>query len=67
MKPLKESIGYMPSVPTFRNLAILLTEQGKFQEAINVCHRAINFDVDDGTEGGFEARIERIKKLAAKQ
>jgi hypothetical protein len=60
--PLVELCGFMPSVPTFKYLAIVLTEDGKYEKAIEVCQKAMSYGVNDGTKGGFPARIERIKK-----
>jgi hypothetical protein len=56
--------GVMPRVPTFQNLAILLTEDGDFPEAMKVCQAAQNYGLSDGTKGGFAARIERIQRKA---
>ena len=54
----------LPRVPTFQHYATLLTERGEFDRAIQVCESAIGFGLDDGTKGGYEGRIERIKKKA---
>lgn len=59
---LKEEFGVLPRVTVFQNYATLLTELNQFDKAINVCQMAINFGLKDGTKGGFEGRIERIKK-----
>jgi hypothetical protein len=56
--------GMLPRVPTFAFYATLLTERGEFQKAVKVCESAIGFGLDDGTKGGYEGRIERIKKKA---
>ena len=52
-------------MPTFQHYATLLTERGEFDRAIQVCESAIGFGLDDETRGGYEGRIERIKKRAA--
>lgn len=54
--------GILPQVPTFQKLATLLTQQERFEEAVNVCERAIAFGLSDGTKSGYEGRIERIRK-----
>jgi predicted Zn finger-like uncharacterized protein len=54
--------GELPRVPTFRQLATLLTEQQRFDKAIEVCQQAIGFGLFDGMQGGFEGRIERIRR-----
>jgi hypothetical protein len=59
---LKQEKGRMPSIPTFKHLATILTEDGEFEQAVGVCEMAIRHGVKDGTKGGFEARIERIRK-----
>ncbi|MCA9040705.1 MAG: hypothetical protein KDA65_10190 [Planctomycetaceae bacterium] len=64
---IKELDGMMPSVPTFQNLAILLTEQERFEEAIAVCNSAISHGVHDGTKSGFEGRITRVRKKMAEK
>ena len=46
----------------FPYLATVLTEDGHYDEAIEVCRKAINFGLDDGTKSGFAGRIERIRK-----
>ncbi len=54
--------GVLPSVPTFKNLATVLTEDQEFDKALEVCSKALAFDVLDGTIDGFEGRIRKIKK-----
>jgi len=49
-------------VPTFQHLATVLAEDGSFDEAADVCQRAISDGIDDGTKSGFEGRIARIRK-----
>jgi hypothetical protein len=43
-------------------LATALTEDGRHREAINICEAALVFGLSDGTKGGFEGRIKRIRK-----
>lgn len=62
---VKSLDGILPRVSTFQKYAILLTEQGKHERAIEVCEIAILHGLDDGTKGGFKGRIERIKKKAS--
>jgi hypothetical protein len=52
---------FLPRVSTFQHLATLLTEDGRFDEAVKVCELAIEYDLHDNTQGGFEKRIERIR------
>lgn len=66
MKPLTDNAnGIMPNVPIFQQYATLLTEQGNFTRAIEVCRIAMDFGLADGTKGGFESRIKKIEKLAS--
>lgn len=58
----KETDGELPFVPTFQKYATLLTEDGEFQKAIEVCEAAISFGLRDGTKSGYEGRITKIKK-----
>jgi len=67
VNPLRREMGgFLPRVPTFQNLATLLTEDGKYDEAIAVCEAAITHELSDGTKGGFGERIQRILKKAQK-
>jgi tetratricopeptide (TPR) repeat protein len=60
--PLIKDIGMLPRVPTFQYLATVYTEDGEYEKAMEVCEKAIAFGLNDGTKGGYEGRIERIKK-----
>ena len=65
--PLKQEFdGQLPRVPTFQYLATVHTEDGRFDEAIEICECALTFDLHDGTESGFEGRIQRIQKKKIK-
>ncbi len=59
---LKSSTAELPRISTFQNLASLLTEKGEYQKAIEVCELAISYGLSDKTQGGFQGRIDRIKK-----
>lgn len=54
--------GMIPRVPTFQYFATLLVEDGDSQSAIEVCEAALGYGLNDGTKGGFQGRIEKIKK-----
>lgn len=56
--------GVLPRVTTFQKYATLLTEQGQYRRAVEVCEIAMSHGLHDGTKGGFEGRIARIKKKA---
>jgi hypothetical protein len=58
--------GKLPGIPSFRLLAIALEEEGRFDEALSVCQKAVELDLKDGTTGGFGSRIERLRKKKTK-
>lgn len=64
--PLVHDLGIVPRVPTFQNLPTLLAEDGEYEAAIDVCEKAIGFGLSDGTKGDFPARIDRLRRLAAR-
>lgn len=64
--PLKEETGSIPRVSTFQHYATVLTEDGEFAKAIDVCNQAIEYGLKDGTKSGFEGRISRIEKKRQK-
>lgn len=67
VKPLKKANGgSLPQVLTFQNYATLLAEDGQFEEAAEVCKKALEFGLDDKTKTGFEGRLERIRKQQEK-
>ena len=63
---LKDWKGETYHISVFQHFATLLTEQGDYARAIQVCELALSKGLHDGTVSGFEGRIERIKKAAAK-
>jgi len=63
IKPaLIQSTGCLPRVPTFQQYATVLSEDGNYHKAIEVCQLALKYGLHDGTKGGFEARIAKIRK-----
>jgi len=56
--------GILPRVSTFQKYATVLTEDGEFKRAIEVCQTALSYGLNDGTKSGFEGRIKRIEKKA---
>lgn len=61
---LKTRSGFVYS---FKRLAILLEKQGLYEDAIAMCDRAINLNLDDKTQGGYRGRKERITKRQLQQ
>jgi len=60
---LREDMGgILPRVTTFQHYATILTENGEYEKAIDVCQKAISFGLHDGSQTGYEGRIARIKK-----
>lgn len=48
-------------IPSFKRLAIILENEAKYAEAIRVSELALKYGVSDGTKGGYEGRIEKLK------
>jgi hypothetical protein len=63
---VKDWKGETYHISVFQHFATLLTEQGDYIRAIQVCELALSKGLHDGTASGFEGRIQRIKKTAAK-
>ena len=57
-----DEFGEVPRIPSFKRLAIIYEKQERYEEALNVCDRAIELGTSDGTKGGFGGRKERIRK-----
>ncbi|MGP4073822.1 tetratricopeptide repeat protein [Piscibacillus sp. B03] len=60
--PSYKKNGSLPRMPSFERLAIIYDKQGNYQEAINICKKAISYGLNDKTKGGFKGRIERLEK-----
>lgn len=58
--------GRLPRVPTFQHYATILTEDGDFEKAIQVCETAIAFNLKDGTKLDYQGRIARIESKMIK-
>ncbi len=46
----------------FRATAIALSEEGRYDEAIAVCEKALSLGLEDGTKTGFRGRMARLKR-----
>lgn len=56
------------SYSTFKRLAIIYEKQKHYQKAIEVCEDAIALGAtNDGTEGGMQGRLVRLKKKVVKK
>ena len=62
-----QNVQFLLNVPSFQRLAIIYEKQGRYKEAIKICQLAINYGLKDDTKGGFEGRIDRLKKKANKK
>lgn len=55
------------SYPSFKKLAVIYEKAGKFDEAIEVCKKAIAAGYkQDGTQGGMAARVRKLKEKKEK-
>jgi tetratricopeptide (TPR) repeat protein len=57
-----EEFDVVPRIPSFKRLAIIYETDERYDEAISVCDRALELELDDGTKGGFEGRRDRIQR-----
>lgn len=48
-------------VMSFKRLAIVYENEKKYKEAIKVSELALKYGISDGTKGGYEGRIEKLK------
>jgi tetratricopeptide (TPR) repeat protein len=53
--------GEVPRIPSFKRLAIIYEDLGRYKEALDICDQALKIGTTDGTKGGFEGRKERIR------
>jgi tetratricopeptide (TPR) repeat protein len=49
----------------YKRLALMYVSLGRYFDAIEICNKAINLNLEDGTQGGFGKRIEKIRKKQA--
>lgn len=56
-KEINEYEWKIPNVPSFKRLAIIYEKQGKIEEAIQICEKAINYKLQ-----AFEGRLEKLLK-----
>lgn len=50
------------NAPVFKCMAIAMEEDMKFEEALALCQRALDYNLVDGTKTGYEGRIKRIRR-----
>ncbi len=49
-------------IETLRMIAIAMEQDGRYDEAIGMCEKALSFGLQNGTKTGFEGRIDRIAR-----
>ena len=58
--------GTLPRVPSFVWLATALAEEGRIEEAIEVCEAAARLGLEDGTKGGYAGRAAKLRARKAR-
>ena len=53
-------------IESYKRLAILYEKSNRYKEAIEICESALRFNQDDGTKGGYNGRIEKLRKKLLK-
>ncbi|WP_211202320.1 hypothetical protein [Salicibibacter cibarius] len=51
----------LPLMPSFKRLIIIHETNGDIQKAINTCKLAISHQLRDGSEEGFEGKLQRLE------
>lgn len=59
---INERVMRKAKIYTFKRLAILYEKQGRIAEAIAVSEKALSYGQHDGTKGGYEKRIEKLRR-----
>jgi hypothetical protein len=62
----KDMGGSLPRVPSFAWLATAMAEDGQIDEAVRVCEQAARLGAADGTQGGYLARGQKLRKKHSK-
>lgn len=60
---LQQEIGFIPFIKTFQRLVILYEKSGQYNDAINICNLALEYELSDSTKGGYKARLHRLQKI----
>lgn len=61
-KSFIKDFGSLPNIKAFKQLAILYEKNGDYASAIRICKLAIKYGLSDGTQGGFEGRLQKLQK-----
>lgn len=61
---INETLSSPPKIgmPSFKRLAIIYEKQGKYNEAISICEKAIEYELTDDTKSGYSGRKQRLLK-----
>lgn len=65
-KATNESILRLPSYPSFPRLAIIYEKSGRYQEAIDICEKAMQIEIKDVNKKSFSDRIKKLKNKQSK-
>lgn len=49
-------------IPSFKRLAIIYEKQNKYEKAVEISKKALNYNLGDHTEGGFKGRLKRLER-----
>ncbi|MCP4749926.1 MAG: hypothetical protein GY866_03445 [Proteobacteria bacterium] len=61
-KRLKKHKGYSPHNLGFKYTATVLSEKEKHDQAVDVCRKAISFQLDDKSKAGYQGHLKRIER-----
>jgi hypothetical protein len=64
---LRAEMGPEPEVLPIKWIAIALEEDGRYEDAMSICHQALGWKLQDGTKTGFAGRIARLDRKRQKE
>jgi len=64
---LRDEMGPEPEALPIKWIAIALEEDGRYEDAMSICHQAIDWKLRDGTKTGFAGRIARLDRKRQKE
>ncbi|NUU62651.1 hypothetical protein [Paenibacillus agri] len=59
--------GILPSIPSFKTLVMFYENKNRFYEAIDICNAALEYELTDGTKGGYSGRLARLERKLERQ
>ena len=57
-----DEFGDVPRIPSFKRLAIIYQKKERYEDALEICDKAVDIGTTDGTKSGFEGRKDRLRK-----